>query len=180
MIVRPAGVFGLEDYADASFAGNYGVEPAENLVSVKSRTEIIIFLAVCPLIWKSRIQSSIALSTFHSEYTGLSHSMRILIPLRGLLLETVKKLGLPAAMTLTIYCRVHEDNASALLLLANSQHLNNHNKYLVVKLHHFWLHAKPGIIEVVKCDTKLMLADPFTKPLVQEIFERLRLLIMGW
>jgi hypothetical protein len=35
-------------------------------------------------------------------------------------------------------------------------------------------------MEVVKCDTKLMLADPFTKPLVREIFERLRLLIMGW
>jgi hypothetical protein len=40
--------------------------------------------------------------------------------------------------------------------------------------------VKPGVIEVVKCDTKLMLADPFTKPLVREIFERLRLLIMGW
>ena len=132
-----------------------------------------------PLIWKSQIQSSIALSTFHSEYAGLSHSMRILIPLRGLLLETVEKLRLPAAMTSTIYCRVHEDNASA-LLLANSQHLNNQNKYLAVKLHHFWSHVKPGVIEVVKCDTKLMLADPFTKPLVREIFERLRLLIMGW
>jgi hypothetical protein len=179
MIVRPTGVLGLENYVDASFAGNYGVEPAENPVSVKSRTGIIIFLAGCPLIWKSQIQSSIALSTFHSEYAGLSHSMRILIPLRGLLLETVEKLRLPAAMTSTIYCRVHEDNASA-LLLANSQHLNNRNKYLAVKLHHFWSHVKPGVIEVVKCDTKLMLADPFTKPLVREIFERLRLLIMGW
>jgi hypothetical protein len=179
MIVRPTGVLGLENYVDASFAGNYGVEPPENPVSVKSRTGIIIFLAGCPLIWKSQIQSSIALSTFHSEYAGLSHSMRILIPLRGLLLETVEQLGLPPAMKSTIYCRVHEDNASA-LLLANSHHLNNRNKYLCVKLHHFWSHVKPGVIEVVKCDTKLMLADPFTKPLVREIFERLRLLIMGW
>jgi hypothetical protein len=164
MIVKPTGVLGLENYVDASFAGNYGVEPAENPISVKSRTGIIIFLAGCPLIWKSQIQSSIALSTFHSEYAGLSHSMRILIPLR---------------IASTIYCRVHEDSASA-LLLANSQHLNNRNKYLAVKLHHFWSHVKPGIIDVVKCDTRLMLADPFTKPLVQEIFERLRLLIMGW
>jgi hypothetical protein len=167
----------LENYVDASFAGNYGVEPAENPVSVKSRTGIIIFLAGFPLIWKSQIQSSIALSTFHSKYAGLSHSMRILIPLRGLLLETVKILGLPAAMTSTIFFCVHEDNASA-LLLANSQHLNNRNKYLAVKLHHFWSHVKPGVIKVVKCNTKLMLADPFTKPLVREIFERLRLLIM--
>jgi hypothetical protein len=125
MTVRPrTGVLGLENYVDASVAGNYGVEPAENPITVKSRTGIIIFLAGCPLIWKSQIESSIALSTFHSEYAGLSHRMRILIPLIGLLLETVEKLGLPAAITSTIYCRVHEDNASA-LLLANSQHLNN-------------------------------------------------------
>jgi transposase InsO family protein len=179
MLVKPTGVLGLENYVDASFAGNYGVEPAESPVSVKSRTGIIIFLAGCPLIWKSQIQSSIALSTFHSEYAGLSHSMRILIPLRALLLETIQMLDLPDAIASTIYCRVHEDNASA-LLLANSQHLNNRNKYLSVKLHHFWSFVKPGVIEVVRCDTTLMLADPFTKPLSREVFERLRFLILGW
>ena len=179
MIVRPTEVLTLENYVDASFAGNHGVERPESPVSVKSRTGIIIFLAGCPLIWKSQIQSSIALSTFHSEYVGLSHSMRILIPLRALLLEVVDMLGLPPALASTIHCRTHEDNASA-LLLANVQHLNNRNKYLAVKWHHFWSHVKPGVIEAIKCDTKLMLADAFTKPLVREIFERLRLLIMGW
>jgi hypothetical protein len=180
MIVKPTGVLNLENYVDASFAGNYGVESSDDPVSVKSRTGIIIFLAGCPLIWKSQVQSSIALSTFHSEYVGLSHSMRILIPLRALLLEVVDMVGLPPNVAPTIHTRVHEDNASA-LLLANAQHLNNRNKYLAVKYHHFWSHVKPGgEIEVVKCDTKLMLADAFTKPLVREVFERLRLLIMGW
>ena len=74
----------------------------------------------------------------------------------------------------------HEDNTSA-LLLANFQHLNNQNKYLAVKLHHFWSHMKPGVIEVVnKWDTKLMLTDALTKLLVKEVFEGLWLLIMGW
>ena len=179
MIVRPTGVLNLENYVDASFANSYGVEPAEDPVSVKSRTGIIVFLAGCPLIWKSQLQQSIALSTFQSEYQALSHSMRILIPLRGLLLETSAKLMLPSALTSTILCRTHEDNASA-LLLANSQHLNNRNKYLAVKLHHFWSHVKPGVIEVVKCDTKEMIADHLTKPLVREVFERLRKLMLGW
>jgi transposase InsO family protein len=179
MIVRPTGILNLENYVDASFANSYGVEPAEDPISVKSRTGIIVFLAGCPLIWKSQLQQSIALSTFQSEYQALSHSMRILIPLRGLLLETSAKLMLPAALTSTILCRTHEDNASA-LLLANSQHLNNRNKYLAVKLHHFWSHVKPGIIEVVKCDTKEMIADHLTKPLVREVFERLRKMMMGW
>ena len=86
---------------------------------------------------------------------------------------------LPSALTSTICCRTHEDNASA-LLLANSQHLNNRNKYLNVKLHHFWSHVKPGVIEVVKCDTKEMIADHLTKPLVREVFERLRKKMLGW
>jgi hypothetical protein len=179
MIVKPTGVLGLENYVDASFAGIYGVEPADSPISVKSRTGIITFLAGCPLTWKSQLQGSIALSTFHSEHSGLSHSMRILIPLRELLLETVKMLDLPAAMASKIYCRVHEDNASALLLV-NAQHLNNRNKCLAVKMHHFWSSVKPGIIEVIRCETALMLADPFTKPLAREIFERLRKLIQGW
>jgi hypothetical protein len=179
MIVKPTGILGLENCVDASFAGNCGLEPAQSPVSVKSRTGVVVFLAGCPLIWKSCLQSSVALSTFHSEHAGLSHSMRILTPLRALLLEIVATLELPAAIASTICCCVHEDNASA-LLLANSQHLNNRNKCLAAKLHHFWSFVKPGVIEVIRCDTRLMLADPFTKPLVREIFERLRLLIMGW
>jgi hypothetical protein len=102
-MVRPTGVLGLEDYVCASFTGNYGVESVQNPTSVKSQTGIIISLAGCPSGWKSQIQSSVALSTFHSEYGGLSHSMQILIPLRGLLLETVAQLNLPAAITWTIY-----------------------------------------------------------------------------
>jgi hypothetical protein len=149
MIVRPAETLGSKNYIDASFAGNYGVEPAEKPVSVKSRTGIIVFLAGCPLIWKSQVQSSIALSTFHSECAVL---MRILIPLCALLLETIAMLEPPAAVASTICCRTHEDNTSA-LLLANSQHLNNRKKHLAVKLHHFWSFVKPGVIEVVKCDT---------------------------
>jgi hypothetical protein len=64
--------------------------------------------------------------------------MQIMIPLRGLLLETVTVLELLAALVSTIYyCQAFEDNNSA-LLLANSQHLMSRNKYLAIKLHHFW------------------------------------------
>jgi hypothetical protein len=63
--------------------------------------------------------------------------------------------------------KLHEDNASA-LLLANSQHLKNRNKCLAVKLHHFWSHVKLGVIEVA-----------FPKHVVREVFEGLRVLIMG-
>ena len=102
-----------------------------------------------------------------------------MIYLRAMLLNVVDMLGLPPAIVSTIHCRFHEDNASV-LLLANSQHLNNQNKYRAVKLHHILFHVKPGVIEVVKCNSKLMLADTFTKTFVREVFEWPPLLIMGW
>ena len=73
--------------------------------------------------------------------------MRVLIPLlRALLLKAVKILVLPLIIAASIiHCHVHEDNISA-LLLANFQHLNNQNKYLAVKLHHFGSHMKSGVI----------------------------------
>jgi hypothetical protein len=40
--------------------------------------------------------------------------------------------------------------------------------------------VKPGIIEVVKVDTNQQVADLLTKGLSREVFERLRLMIMGW
>jgi hypothetical protein len=100
LIVRPTAVLSLENYVDASFARNYSVEPVENPFSVKSRTGIIIFLAGCPLIWKSQIQALIALSIFHSKHAALSHSLRILllIPLQGMPLGTVEKLDLHPAV----------------------------------------------------------------------------------
>jgi hypothetical protein len=82
-------------------------------------------------------------------------------------------------MVATIMCRAFEDNNSA-LLLSNSQHLTNRNKYLLVKLHHFWSHVKSGEIEIIKVDTSLQVADLLTKGLSREVFERLRHLIMGW
>jgi hypothetical protein len=57
MIVKPTGKLELECYVDADFAGLFSVEPNNSPVSVKSRTGIIIFLAGCPLIWKSQLQS---------------------------------------------------------------------------------------------------------------------------
>ena len=42
----------------------------------------------CPIMWKSTMQSLIALSTMKAEYIAISQSMRELIPLR----ETIKEL----------------------------------------------------------------------------------------
>ena len=43
-----------------------------------------------PLLWVSKIQIQVALSTMESEYIALSHSMRYLIVVREILKEIYK------------------------------------------------------------------------------------------
>ena len=68
-------------------AGLWNVENAEDPISVKSWTGYVITLAGCPLTWKSKLQTLIAVSTMEAEYIALSHCMRELIPLRRLTKE---------------------------------------------------------------------------------------------
>jgi hypothetical protein len=46
-------------------------------------------LANCPLVWASRLQSTIALSIQNAEYVALSQSLRELVSIRELLLDLV-------------------------------------------------------------------------------------------
>jgi hypothetical protein len=64
---------GFEDYCDAEFAGNWNREFSETDPSTaKSRSGWIVFYAGCPVIFASRLQSQVALSTTEAEYISLS------------------------------------------------------------------------------------------------------------
>ena len=89
-IVAPSSNMNLELYVDADFAGLYRRDPDHSSSSARSRTGYIIFFGGIPLVWRSFLQSDIALSTLESEYTSLSHSIRTLIPVRSLVLELAK------------------------------------------------------------------------------------------
>ncbi len=63
---------GFECYCDADFSGNWNKEnPADDLSTEKSRSDWNIFYAGCPIIWASKLQSQVALSTTEAEYISL-------------------------------------------------------------------------------------------------------------
>ena len=74
----------VDFYADADFAGLWGHEDPQDLICARSRTGFVVNFANCPLLWVSKLQTEIALSTLHSKYVALSHSVRALIPLKVL------------------------------------------------------------------------------------------------
>ena len=176
-IVRPTGDLSIDCYVDADFAGLHGRDPDHEPSSAKSRTGYIITLGGCPILWKSKLQTEISLSTLESEYSALSASMRTLLSLRSLHTEVVAALRLPPQFKSTIRCRVFEDNNGA-LLLATKQRITNRTKYFLVKWHFFWSHVSNGDVAVLKIDTKEQWADYLKKGLNRETFERIRKLTL--
>ena len=74
--------FNLDCYVDSNFAGLWNFEDDQDLTCVNSRTGYIMLLGGCPLIWSSKLQFEIALSTMKAEYIALSTALRDLIPLK--------------------------------------------------------------------------------------------------
>jgi hypothetical protein len=85
MILRPNGEHRLTTHVDADLCGLFSRETAHLREASVSRTGYIIEYAGCPIIWLSKLQTEIALSTCEAEYIALSMSMRSLLPLRTLL-----------------------------------------------------------------------------------------------
>ena len=82
--------------------------------TAKSRSGFIVLYAGCPLMWSSKLQTSIALSTTEAEYVALSNSLREIIPMMKLISEMSEHgWGMPM-VTPRIHCRVFEDNSGAL------------------------------------------------------------------
>ena len=171
----------MECYADADFAGLWGQEDAHDPHCVRSRTGYIIMLNKCPILWKSQLQTEIAMSTMEAEYVALSAACRDVLPLIRLTTELGNRYGLSRDGTPSIKTTIYEDNEGA-LKLANTElpRMTPRSKHYGVKYHWFREHVQSGLINVLPISTKDQLADIFTKGLPFETFERLRKLLMGW
>ena len=171
---------GLEVFVHALFAGNWGKEEVRtgDRDTARSRHGYIILYYGCPLIWKSQLQTEIALSSTESEYTGLSYALCEAIPLMTLL-EELKEQGFPVDKTkASIQCKVFEDNSGAIEIATN---LKRHprTKQLNCRLHHFWSYI-PHSISIQHIPTNKQPADILTKMVDQSTLHQHRSWLMGW
>ena len=121
MISRPTKALELECYVNANFAGLYLQEPDHIPDSVCSHTGWVITLSGCPLLWKSQLQSEIALLTTHAKYITLLSCMRVVIPLRALILHALQVLRNHVKLPTTFKATVYEDNMGAYYLTNNQR-----------------------------------------------------------
>jgi hypothetical protein len=171
----------IDVYVDAAFACGWGSECGTNPESVKSRTGYIIEVAGCPVLWVSKLQSTIATSTMESEYTALSMALRAAIPLIAVTKAVANGLAFTQDRILTFKATVHEDNQGAIILanLEPGRHTPR-SKFYALRLHWFRSWLKPNEIEIIFISTKLQKADYLTKPLQSMPFAINRKLSMGW
>jgi hypothetical protein len=181
LIMKPSQNLDLDCYVDADFAGLWPYEDKLDPVCVKSRTGFVLCIADCPIVWLSKLQDAIALSTQEAEYYALSYCMRSVLPLQRLFKATAFGLGLTKEQSTTFKTSVWEDNQGA-HSLANMEpgRMTPRSKHYAIKFHWFRSHLKPNKVEVNKIDTHAQKADILTKGLRTDKFQSIRKLLCGW
>ena len=175
---RPDASLGLECHVDADFAEGWATSDHNNPEAVLSRTGFVISYAGCPIYWRSKLQTEIALSTTEAEYIALSQAMRDVLPFLTLMEEIHQVIPL-VDNDPKFYCKVWEDNSSC-IKVAESPKFTPRTKHIALKYHHFRQFVKDGTVKIFPIDSLEQTADIFTKPLDAQKFEYLRKKLCGW
>ena len=180
MILKPDIEHSFDCYVDADFCGGWDQDDAlEDPATAKSRTGYVIMYAGCPVVWSSKMQTEVTLSTTEAEYVALSSALKQTIWLMNIVRE-MKEQGFNATATHPkIHCKAFEDNSGA-LTIANVPKARPRTKHINVKYHFFRQYVASGDVSIHKIDTKDQCADMLTKPLSKELHEKHRRFIQGW
>ncbi|KAL7475208.1 hypothetical protein ACHAW6_001132, partial [Cyclotella cf. meneghiniana] len=137
---KPDASKGFQCYCVTDSAGNWNKEfAATDPSTAKSRSGWIVFYAACPLIWTSKLQSLVVLSMTEAEYIAMPMALHDVIPLMELIKE-MREHKFDIAINLPyMYCKVFEDNSSA-LELARLLRLHPCTMQINVCYHHFREH----------------------------------------
>jgi hypothetical protein len=157
IVLKPSSLFNLDCFDDADFAGTWTISTSDLPSSIKSCTGYVITFASCPVLWSSKLQTEVALSTTEAEYITLSQATRDLIPMRGLLHELSAATKLIVGSTVE-HSTVFEDNKGC-VELATAPKMRPRTRHIALKYHHFRSHVENGTISISWIDTKHQLAD---------------------
>ena len=169
---------GLECFVDADFAGGWNRNYCEDASNVMSRTVYVIRYMGCPVLWTSKLQTEVSLSTTESEYIALSQLMRYVLPMIDLIQEVNAVLQIEGQQP-SVYFKVFEDNNGA-LELARAPIMRPRTKHIALKYHHFRAAVRNQKVGIFPINTKEQIADIFTKPLYKGAFEYLREKLLNW
>jgi hypothetical protein len=170
----------IKVYADADFCGSCNKATApQDISTAKSRTGYIVNFAACPIVWTSKLQTQIALSTTEEEYSSLSKSLREAIPFMQLIREMNDKDITTYSVVPKVYCKAFEDNSGA-LETARTGNMRTRTKHTHLCYHLFRSFFKKGLVVICPIKTEDQPADIITKPTERDLFLKHRKVTCGF
>ncbi len=162
LILNPSNEFKLDCYPDVDFAGLWSRDNKHDPHCVQSCTRYVICLSDCPILWVSKLQTEIALSTMEAEYVSLSTSCRDLFPMTDLTKEICSSLSLPLNNMINMHVKIHEDNFGTLILgKLKPRRMTPPSKHYTVKYHWFCKHIGPCGVELCENSIRGPTRRPF-------------------
>lgn len=113
LILKPmaAGPISVDCDVDADFAGLWNSEDHQDPHCVCSRTAYVICIGGSLVVWSSKLQTEIAMSTMEAEYIAIST-----VPLRDLFKEIANAVNIDNDDVQALHTTIWEDNVGAMTL----------------------------------------------------------------
>ena len=143
-------------FVDANNAGN--------VVTRRSQTGILLFCNRAPIVWHSKRQNTVEVSTFGSELVAMKNAVELIEALR----YKLRMFGIPVDGPTNIYC----DNESVVKNCSRPESMLN-KKHHSIAYHRCREAVAAGTCRVTKEHTSTNLSDLFTKMLPAAVREAL-------
>jgi hypothetical protein len=144
LILSPSNTLHIDCYPDVDFAGLWKYDNSQDPHCVCSQTGHVIILAQCPILWSSKLQSEIALSTMEAEYVALSTSCKDLFPIINITTELCHVLNIPLHNKADLHLKIHQHNSGKITLgILEPHRMTQWSKHYAVKYHWFCEHIGP-------------------------------------
>ena len=149
------GEYGLHCAVDSSFADDFD--------SAKSTTGYVIFMAGCPVVWRSKLQSTVSTLTCEAEYAAIFEAVKECAWIRNFLSELDQMPTGPIPIL--------EDNTGA-IKWAKDDGMTSGRRHVRIEYHYSVEESRNGNVDVRQISSAQNAADGFTKPLGSEQFSR--------
>ena len=145
----------LRIYSDSDWAGDKD--------NRKSITGFIVFLLGAPILWRSKAQASVALSSTEAEFSALSEAAKEI----KFLGQVLSSMGIP--VKLPVIVRV--DNVGAIFMSENVS-TSSRTKHTDTRYHFVREFVEEGFVKIIFVRSEDNTSDPFTKNTPGSIYDK--------
>jgi len=148
-------------YSDADWGGDKATR--------RSTTGYLFKIANSTIIWNSKLQKTVALSSCEAEYMAIKEALKEMLYIKAIITEIgliFDKIGLFSDIDISI---IYSDSESAIELAKNPVY-HARSKHIDIQYHFIRENVQQGSLILRYIPSKSLLADGLTKPIPKEDF----------